>query len=217
MNKEYKSILMEGEDSFEEKKSLFIGYSSPVESEDHALDFIKKIKEAHKDATHNCSAYIIGPEKLIQRFDDDGEPSGTAGIPMLEVIKKEDLTNICLVVTRYFGGIKLGGGGLIRAYSKGAKVAIDAGQIVEMKPYILVNMSYDYFYHGKIQNSIDIKNYKVISSEYTDIVSLDLLISEEKFEDFKSYFVNLTSGTVKIEVKKEEICSELKGELIYDK
>src|SRR5699024_4890875 len=112
-------------------KSRFIGYASPVESEKSAQEFIDTIKQKHKDATHNVFAYIIGQNKNIQRYSDDGEPSGTAGIPILEMMKKEDLTDTVIVVTRYFGGIKLGAGGLVRAYIKGAKCGLESANIVE--------------------------------------------------------------------------------------
>lgn len=211
----YRSILKCGEDQFEEKKSVFIGYSAPVESEEEALDWISKIKEKHKDATHNCWAYVLGENKIIQRFDDDGEPSGTAGIPILEVIKREDLTNICVVVTRYFGGTLLGSGGLIRAYSKGAKIAIDAGKIVDMAPYKLMAYTYDYVNHGKIMNLIETENYKLIDALYTDVVEIHILVSEKRVDNLSKSLLNITSGQVKSEVLEERIEAEDKGELIY--
>ena len=140
----YRTIKEYGEDEVIINKSRFIGYSSPINSEEEAIDFINLIKSKHKDATHNVYAYVFGEESNIQRFNDDGEPSGTAGIPVLEVIKKEDLRNIVVVVTRYFGGVKLGGGGLIRAYTKGAKLGIDSGIIVDMTLHIKIKISIPY-------------------------------------------------------------------------
>lgn len=212
----YKSILKKGKDEFEVKKSIFIGYSAPVESEEEALEFIREIKEKHKDATHNCSAYIIGKEKLIQRFDDDGEPSGTAGIPMLEVLKREDLTNIAIVATRYFGGTLLGGGGLIRAYSKTAKIAVDAGLIVDMSLYHLVDLNYDYVFHGKILNFIENNNYKILAPQYTDKVNLKCIISSEKYEDFSRNIQEITIGEGYIYIIDDLIKGEIDGELISD-
>ncbi len=116
---------------FQEKKSTFIGYIKRVNTEEEAKNFVNEIKSMHKEATHNVYAYIVGENKGIQRYSDDGEPQGTAGIPVLEVIKKNDLTDVAVVVTRYFGGILLGGGGLIRAYSKGASSAIEEAGVVE--------------------------------------------------------------------------------------
>ena len=130
---EYKTLAKAGSDEIIIEKSRFIGYCAPVSSEEEALEFIEKIKKKHYDATHNVFAYVVGLDNNIQRYNDDGEPSGTAGVPILEVIKKEDLRNVVIVVTRYFGGIKLGTGGLIRAYTKGAKIALDAGIIIKKK------------------------------------------------------------------------------------
>lgn len=211
----YKSILKEGVDQFEEKKSIFIGYSKPVANEDQALDFIGKINDKHKDATHNCWAYVLGENKLVQRFNDDGEPSGTAGLPMLEVIKREGLTNIVLVVTRYFGGTLLGSGGLIRAYSKGAKIAIDAGQIVDMASYKLVSYKYDYTNHGKIMNLIERENIKLVDSIYTDKIEIHLLLAEKNVDKLSKNLLNITSGEVEEEILADRIEAEIDGDLVY--
>lgn len=192
----YNSVLNENSDSFIEKKSEFIGYAAPVNSEDDALEFISKIKTLNKDATHNCHAYIIGEDKLIQRFSDDGEPSGTAGIPILEVLKREDLTNLCVVVTRYYGGIKLGGGGLIRAYSKGAKIAIDSARIVSMREFIKLDASVNYEISGKVTNYLNNNEIKILDTVYTDEVTYKLLILLDDLDSIKSDLINLTSAEV---------------------
>lgn len=210
----YRSIFKKGIGKFEEKKSVFIGYSSPAESEEEALNFIDEIKKKHSDATHNCFAYIIGENSIIQRFDDDGEPSGTAGIPMLEVLKREELTNLVVVVTRYFGGTLLGAGGLIRAYSKGSKLAVDSGVIVDKKIYVKIKSHYDYVYHGKIINFIEKNNYNIKNIEYLDKVTITNLVSNEKLENFKKDIVNITSNEVDFLGEEEVIESELKGELV---
>ena len=127
----YITIRNSGEDRFEEKKSEFIGYAKRVENEEDAKAFVSEIKNLHKQATHNCFAYIIGENMNIQRYSDDGEPQGTAGIPILEVMKKSNVTDCAIVVTRYYGGVLLGTGGLNRAYTKGASIAIRAAGIVE--------------------------------------------------------------------------------------
>ncbi|NLW43094.1 MAG: YigZ family protein [Tissierellia bacterium] len=212
----YKSIYKQGVDRFEVKKSVFIGYSSPVKSEDEALEFIGEIKKKHYDATHNCSAYIIGEDMMIQRFDDDGEPSGTAGIPMLEVLKREELTNIVVVATRYFGGTLLGGGGLIRAYSKTSKIAVDAGVIVEMKEYLHIEIDYDYVFHGKIVNYIETNGYNTIEINYSDRVQGTILVSVKDLDRFKNDLINLTSNEIIINTKKEILMPERNGELIND-
>ena len=127
---QYRTVGKSGEAELVIEKSQFISYAAPAATEEEALEFIQAIKKKHRDATHNVPAYVIGENNDIQRFSDDGEPSGTAGVPMLEVLKKEDLRDTVLVVTRYFGGIKLGTGGLVRAYTKAAKLALEAAGIV---------------------------------------------------------------------------------------
>ncbi len=127
----YITIKSFGEDRFEEKKSEFIGYAKRVQNEEEAKAFVNEIKSMHKQAKHNCYAYVIGENKNIQRYSDDGEPQGTAGIPILEVMKKSNITDCAIVVTRYFGGILLGAGGLTRAYIKGAGIALKAAGVVE--------------------------------------------------------------------------------------
>lgn len=212
----YKSIYKQGVDEFEVKKSVFIGYSSPVKSEDEALAFIGEIKKKHHDATHNCSAYIIGEDMMIQRFDDDGEPSGTAGIPMLEVLKREELTNVVVVATRYFGGTLLGGGGLIRAYSKTSKIAVDAGIIVEMVEYLHIEIDYDYVFHGNIINYIETNGYNTIEMNYSDRVQGIILVSIKDMDKFKSDLINITSDEIIIKIRKEILMPEKNGELLLN-
>ena len=133
--KEYKTVEFENSDEFIEKKSKFIGYVKPVKTQEEATEFINKIKSKHWDATHNVYAYVL-QENNIQRYSDDGEPSGTAGVPVLDVILKSNLVDVCVVVTRYFGGTLLGAGGLVRAYSHGSKIAVEAGNIIiHMEPH----------------------------------------------------------------------------------
>jgi len=132
MKQNYRTIHEYGVHEIIINKSRFIGYAKPVESEEDAIKFIEEIKFKHKDATHNVLAYVIGQNNNIQRYSDDGEPSGTAGIPILEVLKKENLRNVVVVVTRYYGGVKLGTGGLVRAYIKGAKIALEASKIYHL-------------------------------------------------------------------------------------
>ena len=140
---EYKTVEIENCDEFVEKKSRFIGYVKPVRTQQEAVDFISSIKSKHWDATHNVYAYVLR-ENNIQRYSDDGEPSGTAGVPVLDVLKKEGLTDVCCVVTRYFGGILLGGGGLVRAYSHSAKIAVDAAGVAEMCSWSECKIQSDY-------------------------------------------------------------------------
>ncbi|MBQ9264082.1 MAG: YigZ family protein [Clostridia bacterium] len=130
---DYKTLKQAAHDEYIVNKSRFIGYASPCETEEKALAFLRAIREKHKDATHNCYAYVIGQNAGIMRYSDDGEPGGTAGLPMMEVIKARGVVNCCVVVTRYFGGVLLGAGGLVRAYTKGCVVALNAAQVVRME------------------------------------------------------------------------------------
>ena len=147
--KEYKTVEFEGCDEFIEKKSRFIGYVKPVKTVEEATEFIAKIKSKHWDATHNVSAYVLR-ENNIQRSSDDGEPSGTAGVPVLDVLLKENLVDVCVVVTRYFGGTLLGAGGLIRAYSHGSKIAVESGNIITMAPCKIMSCLVDYSFYDRM-------------------------------------------------------------------
>ncbi len=197
MDKSYRTIYSYGEAEIIINKSRFIGYAMPIETEKDALEFIDKIKTKHRDATHNVHAYVLGKDSNIQRFSDDGEPSGTAGIPMLEVIKKENLRNAVVVVTRYFGGIKLGAGGLIRAYTKGAKIGLDAGIIVDMVLHIKIKIRIDYTLYGKIENYL-------MNEEYIVIESIFVYVENEKIDDFHNIITDLTNGSAIIEHLDEE-------------
>lgn len=198
MEKEYRTINAYGVDNFIEKKSEFIGYSMPAETEEEALNFIEKISESHRDATHNTYAYVIGEDSLTQRFSDDGEPSGTAGVPMLEVLKKEDLRNTVVVVTRYFGGTKLGTGGLIRAYTKGAKIAIDAGKIVRRTLHHELKIRLDYTLYGAVENFLMNEATIIDDTIYDDAVNIYVAIEYNNVERFSSAITNLTSGEAEI-------------------
>lgn len=199
MQGNYRTVFTFGEDEVIINKSRFIGYASPIESEEDALAFIDKIKEKHRDATHNVSAYVFGENSSIQRFNDDGEPSGTAGIPALEVIKKEELRNVVVVVTRYFGGIKLGGGGLIRAYTKGAKIGLEAATIVDMVVHQKLKIRLDYTLYGKIENYLLMNEYKVDDTSFDSSVNITICIDNEEVSNFIKEITNLSSGNVEIE------------------
>ncbi len=209
MNGTYRTTFSYGEDEVIINKSRFIGYSHPINSEEEALNFIEMIKTKHKDATHNVYAYVVGENSNIQRFNDDGEPSGTAGIPILEVIKKEDIRNIVIVVTRYFGGTKLGGGGLIRAYTRSAKIGLDAGLIIDMTPHTNLLMNIDYTLYGRVENYLMTNDYIVDKVEYEEEVSIYISIETLILEKFINEMTNLTNGTIIIS-EKENIHLPLK-------
>ena len=187
------------------KRSTFISYIARTETEDDAKGFINTIKEKHRDATHNCSAYIIGENALIQRADDDGEPQGTAGIPILEVLKREELYNTTVVVTRYFGGIKLGAGGLIRAYSSGAAEAVKASGKVYLVPMIPATVLLDYTFTNRFEYFLEQENIEIRDQQYTDKVSYDLIIPEEKVESVESELQKITSDTFTMTTSEVEM------------
>lgn len=188
----YKTIKTENSDEFVEKKSRFIGYAKPVVTEEEAIDFIRKIRSKHPDATHNVYAYKVR-ENNIQRYSDDGEPAGTAGIPTLDVIQKEGLTDICVVVTRYFGGTLLGAGGLVRAYSKGAKIAVDAAQVLEKYYCFEYKVNIDYTMLARIQSEALAMGCIAGETEYTNDVTLTYYVPYD-LEGFEEKLVDVSNG-----------------------
>lgn len=208
----YNSVLKHGIDEVEIKKSTFIGQAFFVRTEEEALKIIEEIKTEHKSATHNCHAYIIGEDALTQRYSDDGEPSGTAGVPMLEVLKKEELRNVLVIVTRYFGGIKLGAGGLVRAYTKGVSIALDAARRVVRRDFNRMSIKYDYTYHGAIINLLNNENFKILEENYTDKVEVVIDICEESILQKLN---DLTSANIEVEKIKTIELPTIDGEIIY--
>ncbi|QCT74314.1 YigZ family protein [Macrococcoides canis] len=183
-------------------KSRFITYLFKIESEAEAKAKIDEIKALHKDANHNCSAYTIGDSHQIQKANDDGEPSGTAGVPMLESLKKNDIHNVVAIVTRYFGGIKLGSGGLIRAYQGGVSDAIQQTGKVIYKNGMIIQVTLPYELSGKFEHAIDDK-FIITNQAYTDKVIYDVqLVSEDK-DEFFSFVTELTQGNPVIHVESE--------------
>ena len=184
-------------------KARFIAYIKPVSTENEAKAFIDEIKTKHKDATHNCSAYTVGPEMNIQKANDDGEPSGTAGIPMLEILKKQEIHNVCVVVTRYFGGIKLGAGGLIRAYSGAVRdVIYDIGR-VELREAIPVTVTLDYDQTGKFEYELASTTFLLREQFYTDKVSYQIDVVKNEYDAFIDFLNRITSGNY--DLKQEDL------------
>lgn len=181
------------------KKSRFLTHIKRTVSEEEAKDFIDEIKKEHKAANHNCSAYIIGKSALIQKADDDGEPQGTAGVPILEVLKKEELYNVTVVVTRYFGGIKLGGGGLIRAYSQSASAAVEAaGKVIEV-PVVPLTVSLDYTFTSKFEHFLGNTEASIASTDYTDKVTYLIHVKEKGADDIVNTLKEITSNSFEYE------------------
>lgn len=201
----YITIREYGEDEFIEKKSQFIGYAKRCETEEEAKTFVSEIKSMHKQATHNCWAYIVGKNMGIQRYSDDGEPQGTAGIPILEVMKKSNVTDCAIVVTRYFGGIMLGAGGLTRAYTKGASIALKAGGVVEKVEGVEVSLEIDYDMIGKIQYMCGQNNWHIEDTEYTDKVVVHVLAELPVAEEIEKSSVEVTNGKVIVTKSDVEI------------
>ena len=205
----YKTLHKFGVDEYIVEKSTFIGYAKPIKTEEEAIEFINEIKKKHKDATHNVWAYTIGENMNIQRYSDDGEPQGTAGIPT-----KEDLRDVVVVVTRYFGGIKLGAGGLVRAYTKGAKVGIEAGIVIEKVKYSEVKIKIEYTQLGRIQNEIMNLGFKVKDTIYSEDVELIVYVRNEEAKSLMDRIIDITSGTADVSLGEEYYLSEKDGELI---
>ncbi|GEN33396.1 MULTISPECIES: YigZ family protein [Aneurinibacillus] len=194
MLQRYLTVRPEGQTEIEINRSRFISYVKRVTTQEEAVAFIQEIKKKHWDATHNCSAYIVGEHDQFQKMDDDGEPSGTAGKPILEVIKKKGLKDTAIVVTRYFGGIKLGAGGLIRAYGKSASAGVRAAGIVERILTREHHFSFDYTFLGKVENELNAREYRIVGIQYLDRVTVTVGEEEGKEEPLKELITNLTSG-----------------------
>lgn len=204
----YFTVKKSGSDQLIIQKSRFIGYVKRVETEEAAQAFIDEIKKKHYDATHNCSAYIIGEHDQIQKANDDGEPSGTAGIPMLEVLKRQHLKDTVVVVTRYFGGIKLGAGGLIRAYGNMTSQAIKTTGVVRRELVQAVSVTVDYTLLGKLENDIRNSDYILDSIDYLENVEFTVYVKKDDVETFHEWIVDLTNDQA-ILVNKDFAYTEL--------
>ncbi|MFN4214102.1 YigZ family protein [Exiguobacterium sp.] len=188
------TIKQDGEYEVVIQKSKFIAYFKRVETEEKAQAFIQAIKKANWSANHNCSAYIIGERNEHQKANDDGEPSGTAGMPMLEVLRKRQLKDTVVVVTRYFGGIKLGGGGLIRAYGGTVSEGLDAVGIVERVPMQRLTLAVDYGWIGKVENELRQSDYLLDDIVYAEDVTFHISVPVEATETALAWLVDLTNG-----------------------
>ena len=195
MNTDYKTVKIESSDEFTEKRSRFIGYVKPVKTEAEAAEFINSIRSKHWDARHNVYAYSLR-EGNIKRYSDDGEPSGTAGMPVLDVITKNEVYDVCVVVTRYFGGVLLGTGGLVRAYSQGSKIALEAGQVVLMQNCLVCSLTCLYNQYGKISSLIPDNGGVIDDSVFESDVKLSFHIKPDGLPALNKKLADLTSGEV---------------------
>lgn len=200
----YNTIYERCEARFTEKRSEFIGYLSPCANSDEAIAFIEEVRAMHRKATHNVYAYILRDNNTT-RYSDDGEPQGTAGIPVLNVLQKNELTDICCVVTRYFGGILLGGGGLVRAYSHAAALAVENSMIMNMFECRKIIIDIDYSFYGVVSNAMQDFEIKLLDSDFTDTVSISVLVKISDIEGFIKKITDVTNG-----------CSEFsQGDIIF--
>ncbi len=198
MSDSYKIVYKGGEGEIVEKKSRFIAYVKPVDTEEEANDFIESIKKKNWDARHNCSAVVIGENNEFSRCSDDGEPASTAGKPMLEVLINEGIHNVAVVVTRYFGGVLLGTGGLVRAYQGAVKEGLAASVIVEKQKGAKYKITTDYNGIGKLQYIIASLNIFTINTEYTENVDIEVMVNSSMEKEFVDKVVEGTNGKVKI-------------------
>ena len=196
---EFKTVEKEASDFFIEKKSRFIGYVKPVKTQDEAVEFINTIKSKHWDATHNVYAYVLR-ENNIQRYSDDGEPGGTAGVPVLDVILKEGVSDVCVVATRYFGGTLLGAGGLVRAYSHTSKIALEAGKIITMAQCSVMKAEVDYSFYERFNKLLEEFGANIINTEFADKVRLTFSLKENLSEYLNERLTDLSNGKYSAEI-----------------
>lgn len=195
--KPYKTLLRAASDEFIVNKSRFIGHGCPCETEEQALAFLSRMRTRYKDATHNCYAYIIGPNMGVMRYSDDGEPGGTAGMPIIEVMKARGVTNAAVVVTRYFGGVLLGAGGLVRAYTQGAVAALNASGVGVMHPTARYLMEIGYPMLNRVDFFLKDEPVLVEDRAFTDVITYTLCVRCADEAGFLARLTNLSEGTVR--------------------
>ncbi len=199
----YKTLRQEARDEVIINKSRFIGHACPCETEEAALAFLQRIRTKHKDATHNCYAYIIGRNAGMMRYSDDGEPGGTAGLPMMEVLKHQGVVNCCCVVTRYFGGVLLGAGGLVRAYTQGATIALKAAQVVVMEPSQQYLCEVGYPLWDRVQYALKSLPVQLIGSEFTTAVDFTFLVRTKDAENVLASLTRITDARIETLLEEE--------------
>ena len=196
---EYKTVEFAADDFFIEKKSKFIGYVKPVKTQDEAVAFINEIKSKHWDATHNVYAYVLR-ENNTQRYSDDGEPGGTAGVPVLDVILKAGVTDVCVVATRYFGGTLLGAGGLVRAYSHTSKIALEAGHIITMAECAVIETVMEYSFYDRLNTLLADFGANVINTDFADNVKVTFSLKADKVDDLSSKLTDMSGGKYSLNI-----------------
>ena len=214
MLSQYRTVYSGGEAEIIEKKSRFIATVKPVKSEEEAIAFIESLKKKYWNATHNCSAYVIGEHFQVQRCSDDGEPSGTAGKPMLDVLLGEQIHDTVVVVTRYFGGTLLGTGGLVRAYQSSTKAGLEASVVITKMHGHKVSIQTDYTGLGKIQYILGQRGITILNTEYTDKVDLEVLLPEEIVKQIMAEITEGTNGQAVMEIVEECYFANVNGEMM---
>lgn len=194
------TIAKNGSHELDIKKSRFIADIFRIQTEEDALQFIQEIKFHHHKANHHCFAYLLGKDDHIQRASDDGEPSGTAGVPILEVLQKNHVHNVLIVVTRYFGGIKLGAGGLIRAYSNSASQVLTEIGLVELVSQTNLKLTVTYAQHDSLIHWLAANHYEVLDSQFGEYVAIQVPVAESEVESFKTALINLFSGKITFQI-----------------
>lgn len=200
---EYKTVEKEASDFFIEKKSKFIGYAKPIKTQEEAVEFISKIKSKHWDATHNVYAYVLR-ENNIQRYSDDGEPSGTAGVPVLDVMLKESLVDVCVVATRYFGGTLLGAGGLVRAYSHTSKIALEAAGIITMAQCSVMSAEVDYSFYDRLNILLSDFSAVILNTSFSDKVCVEFSVKENIVDLLNAKLVDVSNGKYALKFLRSE-------------
>ncbi|SHE84606.1 MULTISPECIES: YigZ family protein [Caloramator] len=204
MSKDFYTVKKQVEVEMEERRSIFICNIKRVLNEEEAMNFINEIKVKYKDATHNVYAYITN-NGISMRYSDDGEPQGTAGPPVLEVLKRENLNNVAVVVTRYFGGILLGAGGLVRAYGASCKQGVDAAGKVKESEAVVFNIVCDYDKYGKVSNYLSKRNIVIRNTEFTEVVTLEIMAFNDEFQKIRQDLIEMFNGNDIIKVKEEGV------------
>ena len=217
MLKKYKTILAQAEAEIVEKKSRFIATVRPVKTEEEAKAFIEEMKKKYWDARHNCSAFVIGKRQELTRCSDDGEPAGTAGRPMLDVLLKENIHNVAVVVTRYFGGVLLGTGGLVRAYQQATKAGLSASEIIEKKDGAVLFIRTDYTGIGRLQYLLAQEKITVMDTAYEADVLVKAVIPENDKKRIEKTIIEQTNGTAKLEWGDEVTFAEYDGGVLLFK
>lgn len=181
-------------------KSRFISYLFPIDSEEEAKEILQEIRKKHHDATHNCYSYILGDNQEFSKNSDDGEPAQTAGIVIYEVLKRNNLTNVLAIITRYYGGIKLGAGGLVRAYSSSTANAVELAEMERLQKYIILSLEFDYSYLSIINKELE--TYTIINKVFTEKIFYEVQVPEEDEEKLNSILIDITKNNINIENKK---------------